>query len=159
MKYKIVEKEAFEAVGVKRELSCVDGENLREIPKMWDEVNSNGTDERLFRLNNGAVKGVLGVCVSKRGAGAELMDYWIAAAHEGETPEELEKLDIPASKWGVFEVHGAMPDAIQNVWKQIISEWFPSNLYEHAGTPDLEVYPEGDPSSKDYYSEVWIPLK
>jgi AraC family transcriptional regulator len=59
----------------------------------------------------------------------------------------------------VFEVHGPMPDAIQEVWKQIFSEWFPSSHYEHAGTPDLEVYSDGNPTGPDYYSEIWIPLK
>jgi AraC family transcriptional regulator len=48
---------------------------------------------------------------------------------------------------------------MQNTWKQIISEWFPSSHYQHAGTPDLEVYSYGNPSSPDYYSEIWIPLK
>ncbi|RXZ00679.1 GyrI-like domain-containing protein [Fictibacillus sp. S7] len=42
-------------------------------------------------------------------------------------PEGLEILSIPATKWGVFEVHGAMPDSMQNAWKQISSEWFPSS--------------------------------
>lgn len=78
---------------------------------------------------------------------------WIGTDHKSETPEGLLELEIPASKWGVFEVHGAMPDAIQKTWKQIISEWFPFSHYQHAGTPDLEVYSSGNPSSPDYYSE------
>jgi len=159
MNYKIVEKEGFKVVGVKREFSCENGENLAGIPKMWEDVHVDGTNDLLFDLNNGQIKGVLGVCVDKRSPGSPLMDYWIAAAHTGETPEGLMELEIPASKWGVFEVHGAMPEAMQNTWKQIISEWFPSSHYEHAGTPDLEVYSNGNPSSPDYYSEIWIPLK
>jgi AraC family transcriptional regulator len=159
MNYKIVEKESFKVVGVKREFSCENGENLVEIPKMWDDVHVDGTNDLLFELNNGQLKGVLGVCVDKRGPGSALMDYWIGTDHKGDTPEGLLELGIPASKWGVFEVHGAMPDAMQNTWKQIISEWFPSSHYQHAGTPDLEVYSSGNPSSPDYYSEIWIPLK
>lgn len=159
MNYKIVEKESFKVVGVKREFSCENGENLAGIPKMWDDVHVDGTNELLFDLNNGQIKGVLGVCVDKRAPGSPLMDYWIGTDHNGVTPEGLLELEIPASKWGVFEVHGAMPDAMQNTWKQIISEWFPSSHYQHAGTPDLEVYSNGNPSSPDYYSEIWIPLK
>jgi AraC family transcriptional regulator len=53
------------------------------------------------------------------------------------TPEEQEEITIPASKWAVFEVHGPMPDAMQNAWEQIFSEWFPSSAYEHAGTAEL----------------------
>jgi AraC family transcriptional regulator len=126
---------------------------------MWDEVNSNGTDGSLAKLNNGPIKGVLGICVDKSKAKSNHIDYWIAAAHEGETPDRFEKMEVPAAKWAVFEVHGAMPDAMQKAWKQIFSEWFPSSGYEHAGTPELEVYPEEDASSPDFYSEVWIPVK
>lgn len=44
-------------------------------------------------------------------------------------------------------------------WKQIFSEWFPSSGYKHAGTPELEVYSDENPSSPDLYSEIWIPVK
>lgn len=159
MKYKIIERESFQVVGIKRELSCANGENLTEIPKMWADVHADGTNDLLFKLNNGVIKGVLGVCVDKRDIQPLLMDYWIATEHDGNTPEGFMTLEIPASKWGVFEVHGPMPDAIQKVWKQIYSEWFPSSKYEHAGTPDLEVYGAGDPWGPEYYSEIWIPLK
>ncbi|MFP5112513.1 GyrI-like domain-containing protein [Bacillaceae bacterium C204] len=159
MKYKIMERESFQVVGIKRELSCENGENLTEIPKMWADVHADGTNDLLFKMNNGEINGVLGVCVNKRETQPQLMDYWIATEHSGDTPECLMNLEIPASMWAVFEVHGAMPDAIQKVWKQIYTEWFPSGHYKHAGTPDLEVYSAGDPRSSDYYSEIWIPLK
>lgn len=160
MRYNIVEKERFEVVGVKREFSLVNEENLKGIPKMWDEIHEDGTNELLFKINNGEIKGILGVCVDIReDQSMQEMDYWIATDYQGETPEGLVKLEIPASKWGVFEVHGPMPDSMPKVWKQIVSEWFPSNDYEHAGTPELEVYSDQDPSSPDLYSEIWIPLK
>ena len=160
MNYKIVERESFQVVGVKREFSCVNGENLIGIPKMWNDVHADGTNDLLVKLNNGQIKGVVGVCVDKSSNQSEpIIDYWIAAEYSGETPDGLMQLDIPASKWVTFEVHGAMPDAIQKVWKQIFSEWFPSNQYKPAGTPELEVYFEGDPWSPDYYSEIWIPIK
>ncbi|MDZ7543344.1 AraC family transcriptional regulator, partial [Clostridium perfringens] len=66
---------------------------------------------------------------------------------------------IHASRWAVFEVHGPMPDAMQNAWKQIFSEWFPSNSYQHTGAPGIEVYSDEDPSSPNLYSEIWIPIK
>ncbi|MBT2654950.1 AraC family transcriptional regulator [Bacillus sp. ISL-18] len=159
MIYKIIEREHFQVVGIKREFSCVNGENFREIPKMWDDVHADGTNDLLVELNNGEIKGVVGVCVDKRSQQPGLMDYWIAAEYEGPQPEGLEILDIPAAKWGVFEVHGAMPNSMQNAWKQISSEWFPSSHFEHAAGPELEVYSPGDPWSPDYYSEIWIPLK
>jgi AraC family transcriptional regulator len=160
MRYRIEEKEEFQVVGVKREFSLKNDENLKGIPKMWEDVHGDGTNNRLVQLNNGDIKGVLGVCVDKRGGDTgEAIDYWIGTDYKGELPERFLRLIVPASKWGVFEVHGPMPEAMQNTWKQIFSEWFPSNGYEHAGTPELEVYSLENPSNPDYYSEIWIPLK
>jgi AraC family transcriptional regulator len=160
MKYNVVERDSFQVVGVKREFSLANEENLVGIPKFWDEVNSDGTSELLFKLNNGTIKGVLGVCAAASNTKSkQAIDYWIAVDYDGEIPEGMASLDIPASKWVVFEVHGPMPDAMQAAWKQIFSEWFPTSGYEHAGIPELEVYSEDDPFSPDYYSEIWIPVK
>ncbi|SFC91709.1 transcriptional regulator, AraC family [Bacillus sp. OV322] len=155
MKYKIVERESFQVVGVKREFSLAGGENLKGIPLFWNDVHSDGTNDVLLSLDNGRM---YGICVDKSSENQQ-MDYWIAAEYGGEVPEGLSAFTMPSSKWSVFEVHGAMPDAIQKAWKQIMSEWFPSGHYQHGGTPEMEVYSDGDPSSPDYYSEIWIPVK
>lgn len=160
MKYNIVEKEKFQVVGVKRTYNCQTGENLQGIPQFWNELNGQGMDEQLFTLNNGQIKGVLGVCVPDENyKDNSLIDYWIATDHVGEVPENMLAMEVPASKWVVFEVRGPMPDAMQNAWKKIFSEWFPSNPYEPAGTAELEVYTEEDPTSENLYSEIWIPIK
>lgn len=160
MKYKIVEKESFQAVGVKRIYNCKNGENTQGIPLFWNDVHLDGTNDLLIQLNNGDIEGVLGVCVADTAYRENsLIDYWIATDYVGEVPENLSAITIPASKWVVFEVHGPMPEAMQNTWKQIYAEWFPSNPYEPAGTPELEVYSDDDPSSENCYSEIWIPIK
>ena len=160
MNYKIIEKEAFQVVGVKRTYSYKNGENLKGIPQFWHDVHADGTNDRLFDLNDGDVEGVLGVCVVEESRKDEgLMEYWIAAAHKGKAPDGMGAYEIPASKWVIFEVHGAMPHAMQDTWKKIYSEWFPSNPYKPAGTAELEVYTNGDSTKADYYSEIWIPIK
>ncbi|MCM3758240.1 AraC family transcriptional regulator [Sporosarcina aquimarina] len=162
MKYSVVEKNAFQIVGVKREFSSVLGEeNVVGIPDLWEEVNLDGTSDLLFQLNDGVVKGVLGVCgeVSEVQKKANVFDYWVATSYAGKVPDGMLSLEIPASKWAVFEVHGQMPVAMQNAWKQIFSEWFPSTGYEHAGIPEFELYTDEDPNNLDLYSEIWIPIK
>ncbi|MBM0067490.1 AraC family transcriptional regulator [Alkalicoccobacillus gibsonii] len=162
MKYSVVEKGEFQIIGVKREFSSVgEDENVAGIPEFWEEVNGNGTSELLFQLNDGVVKGVLGVCgeVSEEQKKANVFEYWVATSHAGKVPEGMASLKLPASKWAVFEVHGPMPTAMQNAWKQIFSESFTSTGYEHAGTPEFELYTEEDPNSPDLYSEIWIPIK
>lgn len=159
MNYRIEEREGFQVAGVKKTFSVQNEENFIGIPVFWQEINKEGTGEDLIKLNNGEIKGLLGVCADFCEEDNQSFDYWIAVAHQGNETTSYQTLAIPASRWVVFEVRGAMPDAIQAVWKQIHSEWFPSNPYEHAGTPDFELYLEGDPSSPDYLSEIWIPIK
>ncbi|MBX0358543.1 AraC family transcriptional regulator [Halobacillus sp. Nhm2S1] len=160
MEYEVVEKNAFQVVGVKEQFCCVgEEENVKGIPEMWDRVNGDGTDLKLLKHNNGPVKGLLGVCEDKNEDKPNHIDYWIAVAHEGGEVEGLESLDVPKAKWAVFGVRGAMPHAMQETWKKIYSEWFPSSGYENAGGPELEVYHDGNPNSEDYYSEIWIPVK
>jgi AraC family transcriptional regulator len=161
MRYKIVERDAFQVVGMKHEFSLASCETDGGIPgisELWKEANENGTVETLATLNNGQINGVLGIVVDQSET-KKAIDYWIATEYHGNVPDGLSSLEIPASKWAVFEVHGPMPDAMQKVWKQIYSEWFPSNGYEHAGTPSLEVYTDSNPYSPDYYSEIWVPIK
>ncbi|PPA69086.1 AraC family transcriptional regulator [Jeotgalibacillus proteolyticus] len=159
MKVEVIEKGSVQVVGIRQEVSCADGENSREIPKIWGRVNQDGTADSLASINNGEIKGVLGICVDKSKDKPDTIDYWVAAAHEGDRPERFETMELPASKWAVFEVRGAMPHAIQTMWNRIYTEWFPASNYKHAGTPDLEVYSGGDPMSEEYISEIWIPVK
>lgn len=160
MKYKVVERDGFQVIGVKREFNSMNGENLIEIPKLWNEVNSDGTTESLAKLVNGQIRGLLGVCVAHDDIQLTgLMDYWVATEYIGEVPGKYSALQVPASKWVVFEVHGAMPHAMQKAWKLIFSEWFPTSGYEPANLPELEVYTDDCPTSDDCYSEIWIPVK
>ncbi|MEH7511859.1 AraC family transcriptional regulator [Gottfriedia acidiceleris] len=160
MQFNIVEKSAFQVVGVKKEFSYLNDQQQQLIPKMWEEVNENGTSDQLYEINNGDIKGVLGVCMmSEEQKSKNLLEYWVATEYEGDAPEDFYHHEIPASKWAVFGVHGAMPHAMQSTWKKIFSEWFPSSGYSHAGIPEFELYPEGNPFSEDYYTEIWIPVK
>lgn len=158
MKVRIEERPAFPIIGVKREFSCENGENTREIPKMWGEVHQNGVNDELASMNNGEVKGMLGVC-RMMDSSTSTMEYWIATSYEGETfSERYERLEIPAATYAVFEVVGPMPEAIQSMWEKIYSEWFPSSAYRPSGSAEMEVYTHDDATKADYYSEIWIPI-
>ena len=67
-------------------------------------------------------------------------------------------MSFPACTWAVFESIGPCPEAIQDVWQRIWSEWFQNSGYEHAGTPDFEWYAD-DNDADNCRSEVWIPVK
>ena len=46
---------------------------------------------------------------------------------------------------------------LQDVWRRIFAEWFPSVPYRHTESPELEVYLPG-PSGPAMKCEVWIPV-
>lgn len=158
MDYRIEERENFRVVGIKEKISTVDDENLRRIPKLWSESFQNGKFSEILALNDEEKDScVYGICANYC-EDAKKFDYYIAASASKDLPEGMEELIIPPSTWAIFECFGPMPDAIQNVWKRIYSEWLPSSRYEHAGTIELELYPKGDGFDNDYKSEIWIPV-
>ena len=159
MKVRVVEKKEFLITGTKRSYSYENDENTREIPKLWDEVNSNGTADDIFTFNTGEIKGLMGVCVDETKVDGCDMDYWIAVTTSAEHQnDKYETLTVPGGKWAVFEVHGPMPHSMQKVWQQIYAEWMPASGYKQSGKISFELYGEGNPHSEHYYSEIWIPI-
>jgi AraC family transcriptional regulator len=154
MKYKTVNLDAFSVTGVKKFASKVDGVNFTNIPQMWADFPVEDLN-KLKKLSNQEPSGVLGVCANMHDNG---FDYWIAVATTKDCPAGFEKLDIPASEWAEFEIEGAMPKAIQNGFVRIFNEWLPASGYQHANAPEIEWYSDGDMSSPDYRSEIWIPV-
>jgi AraC family transcriptional regulator len=155
MNYKIMEKPEMRFVGKKETVSVAGGQNFVRIPQIWQEVMRDGVFEKIAELSNGNPSGVLGICADFK---EEQLDYYVASASAEKTPAGLDELLIPAGLWVVFECVGPMPKAIQEVWKRVYTEWFPSSGYEHAGGAELEWYSDGDGSAEDYVSEIWIPI-
>ncbi len=155
MDYRIVERKEFKIIGKALTVTTKDGENLRRIPKFWDECNEDGTCENLLSISNGG--NLLGVCIDFDHEKEEIT-YMVAVEDKGYSKDGFTTRVIPEATWAVFTAVGPMPNAIQEVWKKIFQEWFPATGYEHAKGPELEVYFDGDPGSDDYRSEVWIPI-
>lgn len=156
LNYKFIEKDSFTVVGKKINVTCRDGENFKVIPEFCCKCSQDGTCDILEKMCRDEM-GVMGICANFNKE-ADSFDYYMAVTYAEEVPEGMETLDIPKQTWAVFESVGSMPDAIQDVWKRIFSEWFPTSGYEHADGPELEVYEPGDMTRPDYKSYVWIPV-
>lgn len=153
MKYRLVEKEAFQVIGVSMKTTHEDNINLKKIPKFWDEFNQSSACENLMK--HSIDENMLGVCYDGKIGGE--FSYMIGVVNAS-NDTEYEKLTIPKATWAVFESKGPMPDAIQKVWKEIFEEFLPGSGYQHAPMPDFELYPNMDASQEDYVCEVWIPV-
>lgn len=160
MNYRIVENPGFRIVGKAIRVPIQHNENQTLIPQFWDTCVQNGTIASLIALiDRNALLGpaTLGVCTDFA-ADMSAFSYLIGIESAERTPEGMVECLVPASAWAVFESIGPMPGAIQAVWGYIMSEFLPAGEYAHAPAPDIEVYPEGDPSGADYRSEIWVPV-
>jgi AraC family transcriptional regulator len=163
MKFRIEPKPAFTVTGWTLRTACRGGQNFREIPQFWNDCHASGRIASL--VPHSPPLGLIGLC-AEWGEDREEFTYLIGVDAPHLPLPGTQSLRLPESTYAVFESIGPMPHAIQAVWQRAFSEWFPSSGYEHAGTPDFEVYsvfppedPRGDPSSAEYLSEIWIPLR
>ena len=155
MNYRIETMDAFRIVGVKEHLNFRIEESFEKVPLFWQKTTGEGTVPKILGLMDRPPFGLLGVSTCMDG---ESFDYYIAVASGSDVPQGMCEYTVPPCTWAIFECIGAMPQAIQTLQKQIVSEWLPNSGYEYANAPDIEVYFEGDQSSQDYKCEVWLPV-
>ncbi len=160
MNYKIIEKEAFCVLEKVETHSVVTDENKYEISDFWDKAKADGTVQTLVNSLADGKKNLMGICYGDAADGGTF-EYSIAAeCNENCTiPAGYRMRNIVAGTWIVFECTGSMPDAIQQTWPRISTEFFPTADYEPTYELDIEDYPYGDTLSPDYNCFIWIPVK
>ena len=158
MDCKIMEKPALTLLERVEQHTIVDSQNENTIPDFWTRAQADGTLEKLLAQAPDKTF-VYGVCYGNAPSDEKTFDYAIAADCGGSVPEGFRRTVIPAQTWAVFPCRGPMPKAIQQLWHRIITEYFPSSRYEPTYELDIEAYPDGDMSSPDYTSEIWVPVR
>ncbi|MFE9451801.1 GyrI-like domain-containing protein [Streptomyces sp. NPDC006739] len=160
MRYRIVEKEPFRVLGKKARLPLVH-EGLNAAAAAHLESLDNQAVVQMKELAGQEPDGVLSAVVyltDSREEGAQA-DYWIGVVTAPEVAaEELDALDVPAGTWAVFDNYGPYPSALQELWRDVFTQWFPSNPYTSRTGPELlrtqpvEIGTETD-------SQLWIPVE
>lgn len=160
MNYRIEEKEAFDIIEKVEVHTIENSENAKSIPAFWTKSHNDGTIKTLLDATNDRTY-FFGICYGNLSENAKTFDYSIAAKCDTDivVPEGFRKNTISARTWLVFECTGAMPNAMQEMWHKIVSEFFPTSGYQPTCEMDIEAYTEGDMDSPDYYSEIWIPIE
>ncbi len=156
MDYKIVEKDEFTVVGLKRMFKYENA--MQDVPKLWDEFHQMSVGK--------AICPMYGINADESMQGNEF-EYLIADNYNPamDIPDGFVTKVIPKFTWAVFSCKGAMPQVMQDVNKKIYSEWLPNcKDYEIAAGYCIEMYE--DPAKyeygvqdENYYSELWIPVK
>ena len=158
MDYRIEKKPAFQVLE-KRELQCIeDSQNKNTIPDFWSRSHIDGTVAALLAQAPDRTF-IYGLCYDNQPSDSKTFDYGIGALYGGgKIPEGYRVTEIPERTWAVFSVTGAMPNAIQETWHKIITEFFPTSVYQPTKEMDIEAYTGGAMDSDGYKSEIWIPV-
>ncbi|MED1411805.1 MULTISPECIES: AraC family transcriptional regulator [Bacillus] len=160
MNYRIEEKDPFRIIGIQKRVPIVFTGVNEEIASMWKSLDSQSI-ETLKSLSNIEPTGIISASTNfSEGRMEEKgeLDHYIGVATTKACPEQFKQLEVAASTWAIFEAVGPFPDALQNVWGRIYSEWFPSSNYELAEGPEILWNEQKDITSSTFKSEIWIPV-
>lgn len=159
MRYRIVDKKEFRVVGKKARVPLVhEGVNSA----IADFIRGIGPEtlRRITALSDQEPEGIVGASDQldpSRAEGSEL-DYYHGVVTHAEAPEDMDVLAVPAGMWAVFENSGPFPRALQYLWRDVFTQWFPSNPYRSRQGPEiLRVRPTRDGEQAD--TELWIPVE
>ncbi|TXS67010.1 AraC family transcriptional regulator [Streptomyces sp. sk2.1] len=159
MQYRIVEKGEFRVVGKRARVPLVhEGMN----PAIAEFIRGIGkeTTGRIAALSDQQPEGIVGVSDKldeSRAEGTEL-DYYHGVVTGAEVPDDLDALVVPAGSWAVFENSGPFPQALQYLWRDVFTQWFPSNPYRSRTGPEIlrtRLSPDGARAE----AELWIPVE
>ncbi|MGW2839692.1 AraC family transcriptional regulator [Streptomyces sp. NPDC001493] len=159
MRYRVVAKPAFTVVGFKARVPLV---HLGPNQAIIDFVR--GIDpqalERLGKLSDQEPHGIVAVCDDldpSRAEGTEL-DYYQGVITSAAAPEGATALAVPPGTWAVFTASGPVPQAIQELWRDVYTEWFPSNPYRSRPGPEI-LRTRMSPDHTEAEAELWLPVE
>ncbi|CAL9408805.1 hypothetical protein SUDANB106_01623 [Streptomyces sp. enrichment culture] len=159
MRYRIVEREGFSVVGRRARVPLVhEGMN----PAIAEFVRGIGgeTVRRMEELSDREPRGIVNAShgvAEGREEGSEL-DYWHGVVTGAEPPEGMEALAVPAGTWAVFESEGEFPRAVQYLWRDVFTQWFPSNPYRARPGPEIARTRLSE-DGKRARAQLWIPVE
>lgn len=158
--YRIVHRKGFSIIGFRKRITLqFTGENHQ-----IDSLNALLTEDargRLLACNDELPKGIVSVSAdfSDRTREGSHLDQYLGVASSIGSVSGFDSLSVPESDWAVFPSCGSYPEALQNTWAAIYSEWLGSSGYELTGGPEILWNESDDTSLADFRSEIWIPVR
>ncbi|MFC0004809.1 AraC family transcriptional regulator [Micromonospora siamensis] len=159
MRYRVTDKPDFHLVGRKARVPLVH-EGMNPAIVAFVRSIDRETVRRIEALSDQEPAGIVNVSDAldeSRAEGTEL-DYWHGVVTSAEPPADLDAMPVAAGAWAVFESSGEFPQALQHLWRDVFTEWFPANPYRSRPGPELlraRVSPDGSRAD----AELWIPVE
>ena len=136
---------------------------VEEIQRFWQACTADGTIGALCR--HIPEQNIFGDCIVGASFGRDAADdnypYAVGACYDGEpvTGEGLTVEEIPAHTYVVFPCVGRMPEALQKLYQQIGSEFFPNSEYQPLGGTAFEAYPSDNIADPNFACEIWVAVE
>ncbi|WP_424889611.1 AraC family transcriptional regulator [Streptomyces sp. XH2] len=164
MQYRVVEKAEFRVVGKKVRAPLIH-EGVNPVIAEFIRGIGQETIRRISELSDQQPEGIVAVSDGldpSRAEGTEFDYYHGVVTGSAAVPEDLDALTVPAGAWAVFENSGPFPKALQYLWRDVFTQWFPSNPYRSRPGPEiLRVrFTEGTADAEAQAdAELWIPVE
>jgi AraC family transcriptional regulator len=159
MRYRVVDKPAFTVVGLKARVPLV---HLGPNQAIIDFVRGiePHTLERLEQLSDQEPQGIVAVCDDLDPSRAEgtTLDYYHGVITTAAAPDGTAVLPVPAGTWAVFTTSGPAPHAIQTLWGDVFTQWFPSNPCRSRPGPEI-LRTRLSPDRTEADAELWLPVE
>ncbi|MFI5795014.1 GyrI-like domain-containing protein [Streptomyces sp. NPDC051677] len=159
MRYRVVDRPDFTVVGLKARIPLVHTGPNQAIIDLVRGIDPQVL-ERLEKLSDQEPQGIVAVCDDldpSRAEGTEL-DYYHAVITSAAVPEGMTALAVPAGSWAVFTTSGPAPQAIQELWRDVFTQWFPSNPYRSRPGPEI-LSTRLSPDKSEADAELWLPVE
>ncbi|MET8568071.1 AraC family transcriptional regulator [Streptomyces sp. NPDC004783] len=159
MRYRVVDRPAFTVVGPRARVPLVHAGPNRAIVDFVRGIDPRVL-ERLEKLSDQEPRGIVAVCDDldpSRAEGTEL-DYYHGVITSGAAAEGAETLPVPAGTWAVFTTSGPAPRAIQELWRDVFTQWFPANPYRSRPGPEI-LRTRLSPDGTEADAELWLPVE
>ncbi|MFJ5728739.1 AraC family transcriptional regulator [Streptomyces paradoxus] len=161
MHYRVVDRPAFTVTGFKTRVPLIHSGPNQAIIDFVRGLDKSAVS-RLEKLSDQEPGGLVAVCDDldpSRAEGTEL-DYYqaVITSAPAPAPEGTTALPVPPGTWAVFTTSGPAPAAIQELWRDVFTEWFPSNPYRTRPGPEI-LRTRLSPDGTEADAELWLPVE
>lgn len=164
MNYRIESHDSMYMTGLSYAFSTKNGENLVEIPKVWQKLFQSGEHVSLEKITLSEpvfqhLAPINAVCDFNAQGVAEEISYLIGVLSNNklDSVNAYKTVEIPAATWAIFKTDfhtvAGTSQAIQQLIHRVYTEWLPTAKVTLIQGFELELYYF---DGLNYWSEYWI---